>query len=175
MTNIFPRGIAQGKKFYDRVNEREILKRNIENTIHTVLIAPRRYGKTSLMAQTLYENQIEHVWIDFMMITSREDTQIKLLQKIGDLVVKVVPVAEKLKKILFKYFSKLKPEIIFSVSNINFSLRFIQAEPFKEGITEALIGLDKLAQELGIRWVIVFDEFQEILRIDKDSTLQGAI
>lgn len=175
MTNIFPRGIAQGKAFYDRLKERERLKRNIENTIHTVLIAPRRYGKTSLMTQVLYENKIDHAWLDFMTITSREEVQTKVLQKIGELIVKVVPVTEKLKKMLLKYFSKLKPEIIFSVSNVSFSLKFSQTGNSKEGIADALISLDQLARELGVRLVVVIDEFQEILRIDKDSTLQGEI
>jgi hypothetical protein len=175
MIDIFPRGVAYGKSFYDRETERKKLKQNIANTVHTVLIAPRRYGKTSLMTQVLYENKIEHIWIDFMTITSREDVQIKLLQKISDLVVKIVPVAEKLKKLLTKYFSKLKPEIMLKIPGISLSLRLSQENPSREGIENALIGLDNLAKELNMRLVFVFDEFQEIIKIDKDSTLQGSI
>jgi len=176
MANIFPRGLALGKAFYDRVNERKKLKSNIEHTIHSVLIAPRRYGKTSLIAQVLYEHKVNHVWIDFMTITSKEDLQAKLLQKIGELVVEIVPTAEKLKKVLAKYFKKLKPELTFKVPGIHLALKLNQDEESnKEGITEALISLDRLAQEVNKRLVMVFDEFQEILRIDEESTLQGSI
>ena len=86
MPNIFPRGIAVGKSFYDRTTERKKLKQNIDNTIHTALIAPRRYGKTSLIAQVIHENKIDHIWIDFMTIMSKEDMQIKFFQKISTLI-----------------------------------------------------------------------------------------
>lgn len=175
MTDIFPRGVAQGKSFYDRVAERKKLKQNIENIVHTVLVAPRRYGKTSLMTQVLYENKISHVWIDFMTLTNKEDVQTKLLQKISNLIIQVVPIIEKLKKLLPKYFSKLKPEITFKIPGVNFSLKLSIDNNLEEGITEALISLDNLAKELNIPLVMVFDEFQEILRIDKDATLQGSI
>lgn len=175
MANVFLRGIAQGNIFYGRVNERKKLKQNIDNRSHTVLIAPRRYGKTSLITEVLCKNKIDHAWINFMTITSSEDLQIKLLQKIGDLMVKVVPNVEKLKILLAKYFSKLKPEIIFGAAGTSFSLKFSQGQGEQEGIGETLASLDNLAQELNIRLVVVFDEFQEILRIEEDATLQGAI
>ncbi|MCK4609190.1 MAG: hypothetical protein KAT71_06900, partial [Gammaproteobacteria bacterium] len=111
MTGIFPRGIAKGTAFYDRIKERKQLKQNIEHTIHTVLIAPRRYGKTSLMTQVLYENKIDHIWFDFMTITNREDTETKLLQKISELIINIAPTTTKLKQIATKYFSQLNPEI----------------------------------------------------------------
>jgi AAA+ ATPase superfamily predicted ATPase len=174
MTDLFPRGIAQGKAFYDRVAERKKLKQNINHTIHTVLIAPRRYGKTSLMIQVLYENKTNHLWFDFMTITSREDVQAKILQKISKLVVTIAPATKKLKQLTAKYFSALNPEITLKIPGL-VSLKLHAPEKAKEGIIEALISLDNLAKDLNKRLVIVLDEFQEILRIDKDSTLQAAI
>jgi len=136
--NIFPRGVAQGESFYDRVNERKKLKQNIEHNVHTVLIAPRRYGKTSLMNQVLYENKTNHVWIDFMTVTNKEDAQTKILQKIGELITKIVPVTEKLKKALEKYFSALRPEIIFKIPGASFSLKLSKGKNAQEeGVTEA--------------------------------------
>lgn len=173
MTELFPRGIAQGKAFYDRITERKKLKQNIQHAIHTVLIAPRRYGKTSLMTQVLHENKIKHIWIDFMTITSRDDVQDKLLQKISNLVVNVAPAAKRLKQLATKYFSALSPEITLKIPGL--SLKLHVPEQAKEGITEALISLDNLAKDINKRFVIVLDEFQEVLRIDKNSTLQAAI
>ena len=174
MTNLFPRGVARGEAFYDRHDERRKLKQNIANIIHTVLIAPRRYGKTSLMNQVLYENKLEHLWFDFMTITSKEDVQEKLLHKIGELISRIIPTTNKLKKLSYKYFRKLRPEITFSIPGVSLTLKLYEKNN-REGIVEALTSLDNLAQELNTRLVVVFDEFQEILRIDKDSTLQGAI
>lgn len=109
-----------------------------------------------------------------MTITSKEDVQEKLLHKIGELISRIVPTTDKLKKLSYKYFSKLRPEIIFSIPGVSLTLKLYEKNN-REGIIEALISLDSLVQELNTRLVIVFDEFQEILRIDKDATLQGTI
>ena len=173
MTDLFPRGVAQGKAFYNRITERKKLKQNIAHTTHTVLIAPRRYGKTSLITQVLYENKINHIWIDFMTITSRDDVEAKLLQKISNLVVSVVPATKRLKQLATKYFSALNPEITLKLPGV--SLKLHPGQQNMEGIAEGLISLDNLAKDINKHLVVVLDEFQEILRIDKDSTLQGSI
>jgi len=173
MAELFPRGIAQGKAFYDRVKERKKLKQNIDHTIHTVLIAPRRYGKTSLITQVLYENKINHIWVDFMTITSKEDMQFRLFQKVSDLVVRIAPATEKLKKLATKYFGALKPEVVLQIPGI--ALKLHPSDKFKEEIVETLTSLDNLAKGVNQRLVVVFDEFQEILRMDQDATLQGSI
>lgn len=174
MTELFPRGIATGAAFYDRQEERKKLRSNINHTIHSVLIAPRRFGKTSLMAQVLFENSYSHIWLDLMTITSLKDIQLKLIEKIEELIVKVAPLEDKLKKLLKKYFRKLKPEIILSVPGV--SVKLHPLEDTHQGICEALVELDKLAQEIENRIVIVLDEFQEIIQFEESSkALQGSI
>lgn len=173
MIELFPRGIAQGKAFYDRKEERKKLKQNIEHSIHTVIIAPRRFGKSSLMTQVLYENKIDHIWVDFMTITNKEEMQTKLLQKISEMIVKIAPATEKLKILVPKYFGKLKPEIVFSLPGVALTLH--PGKFSKDNIIDALINLDKLAKDSNKRMVVVFDEFQEILKIDENATLQGSI
>ena len=173
MTEIFPRGVAQGTAFYDRGKERKKLKQNIECCAHTVLIAPRRFGKTSLMTQVLYENKIDNIWVDFMTITDKEEMQSKLLQKVSEMVVKLAPATKKLKILATKYFGNLKPEIVLSLPGVALTLH--PRKFSKENITDALISLDKLVKEVNKRVVVVFDEFQEILRLDENATLQGSI
>jgi uncharacterized protein len=183
MTDLFPRGIAKGKAFYDRTKERKQLKKNIENSIHTVLIAPRRYGKTSLMTQVLYENKIDYIWIDFMTITDRNDVRLKLLQKISTVAVKMAPTTDKLKSLVTKYFGNLKPELTFRLPGIELKFNTQLSNPqaamtntnYHDEIIEALISLDNLATELKRRIVVVCDEFQEVLRIDHNATLQGSL
>ena len=51
VTRYFPSGIALGESFINREKEREQLKKNIVANRHMVLMAPRRYGKTSLINQ----------------------------------------------------------------------------------------------------------------------------
>jgi len=44
--------VVVGDAFTDRSGEIKRLKSNIENNIHTMLISPRRWGKSSLVKQT---------------------------------------------------------------------------------------------------------------------------
>lgn len=178
MPELFPRGIAYADAFYDRVNERQQLKQNIEHTIHTVLIAPRRFGKTSLMTHVLYENAIDHIWIDFMTITNKSELEHKLLQKIGELTVKTALTTEKLKELASKCFENLRPEILLKLPGVELKLHQdprTSKENQSEGVVEILTNLDNLARELNRRLVVVLDEFQEILQIDPHAILQGSI
>ena len=45
---LFPLGKAYGSAFCNRIDETKKLISNIENGKHTFLVAPRRYGKSSL-------------------------------------------------------------------------------------------------------------------------------
>jgi hypothetical protein len=67
----------------------------------------------------------------------------------------------------------LNPEIILKLPGV--VLKLHPGKQTREGIVEALINLDNLAKDINKRLVVVLDEFQEILRIDQGSTLQGSI
>ena len=174
MSLIFPVGLAIGEAFYDRVEERRNLLNNISHGIHTVLIAPRRFGKTSLIKKTLDESGTPYIWLDFMAITSKEDAQSRFLTHISELIVHVAKTEERLKQFALKYFSLFKPEITVGIPSF-LKLQFKPETNSHAGVTDALLNLDRLAQDANIRVVIVCDEFQEIMNIDKDNALQASI
>lgn len=175
MMSLFPRGVATGDAFYDRAKERARLKKNITKTLHTVLIAPRRFGKTSLMNQVLIESNAPHIWLDFMTVTNRSEAEEKLLEKISLCVSSLASTPEKLKAWAEKYFLAMKPEVTFSIPTLlSLKLSAPSKNP-QQSIMDALMQLDALAQDIQQQIVIVFDEFQEIARIDEDATLQGSI
>ena len=48
-TNFFPQGLATGNNFCNREEEQIHLANNIRSARPTLIISPRRYGKTSLV------------------------------------------------------------------------------------------------------------------------------
>ena len=54
--DFFPQGIATGNAFLERKHELMQLQHNIQSGHHTLLMAPRRWGKTSLA-----KNVINHI------------------------------------------------------------------------------------------------------------------
>lgn len=174
MNTPFPAGLAMGDAFYDRVQERKNLQQNILHGMHTVLIAPRRFGKTSLIKKVLEENSLPHLWLDFMVITSIEDAESRFLSHIAELIVTLAGNESRLKNILHQYFNRFKPEISLGIPG--FLKVTFQAETVAHGaLTEVLLTLDTLAQNSHKQMVIVCDEFQEIVNIDKNATLQASI
>ena len=65
--NVFPLGLAIGPAFCNRVNERQSLNAKIKQGTHVVLLAPRRYGKSSLVLQVLSELKWSYCKIDFLL------------------------------------------------------------------------------------------------------------
>lgn len=171
---MFPAGIASGNDFYDRTEERKRLIDAIQTGRHTALIAPRKFGKTSLMKKVIEDQRYPFIWIDFMTFTSKEETESKFLVHISDLVVKIGKSEKKIRNFIQKHLSALQPEIRIGASSL-LSIHFHPTSPKKESLIPALAGLDAIAQDLDQRIVIICDEFQEITHIDSGNTLQASI
>ena len=173
MTNLFPSGIAFGDAFYDRIDERKELIAAINNGRHTVLVAPRRFGKTSLMKKVIEDEKYPYIWIDFMTFTSREEAETKFLSHIANLVTTIGGTEKKIRTIIKKYLSFLQPEISINAASV-LSIQF-QAKVHAESLVQALSGLDLIAKDNKKRVVIICDEFQEIATIDNGSAFQASI
>ena len=63
--HMFPLGLAYGDAFCNRVNETKKLVGNIESGKHTFLVAPRRYGKSSLCEHAFEQLNFSWSTIDF--------------------------------------------------------------------------------------------------------------
>ena len=73
--HLFPLGVALGESFCNRTKERKVLAANIKNGRHTLLISPRRYGKTSLALQALQETNSAHTVIDFLLAANEDNVE----------------------------------------------------------------------------------------------------
>src|SRR5579883_2974989 len=108
-TTSFPLGIAKGKYFCNRVAETKQLLRNINNCTHTVLISPRRYGKTSLAYKAIHESKLPSARIDLYMTTSSTDIQKAILSGVDNILSQVSSSAELLLGLIKDFIKLLKP------------------------------------------------------------------
>ena len=169
----FPEGIAKGEAFINRQEERQTLNNRIKSNKHSVLIAPRKYGKTSLVIKVAEEMDITYCAIDLLAAFSEEYVRDQLVDKVGCLVFNLLPRATKAKEKLIDIFKKLKPEISLSAfgQRLSFSLT---NSPLKD-ITELLLKLDETAQCFKKRAVIFIDEFQQISKIKNYHSIEASI
>ena len=77
MQNPFKFGsIVEGEYFTDRTKERAFLRQIIDSPNHAVLISPRRFGKSSLVAETLKNEDREVIALNLQSVTSSKSLSV---------------------------------------------------------------------------------------------------
>lgn len=170
---FFPLGIATGDAFCNRVREKDILKNKIFANDHTVLISPRRYGKTSLITQVLQENNMPHCLIDLLLATDAKFVKAAILEGAGSILATILPKPKQIKNKILNLITTLHPQI--TINALGQSITLSTPESAKTSIIETLLGLDKVAKTLKKRVVVVLDEFQQIAKLEDQHTLEATI
>lgn len=151
-----------GKYFINRENEKKRLINNFRNGINTILISPRRYGKTSLIKEVIRDfpdDQIKFVFFDLFSIRDEESFYAMYAKEI---IKATASRNEDLLKTGKEFFSKLVPKLTFSFDPlVDLSVGFDWQEAKKA--PDEIINLpEKITDKKNIRIVICIDEFQNI-------------
>lgn len=170
---LFPTGIAEGEAFCNRVEERELLKQNIQDINHTVLVAPRRYGKSSLVNKVVKDSNSFYAWTDFLTVSSQATVEQKIAHAVAQLIYQLAPDLKKLQMNFQKFFKSLNPDLVIQTLGTSLSIH-PNFEKMIE-IDQALLGLDAYAQEIGKTAVIIFDEFQQISLLKDNKVIEALI
>ncbi|WP_165482337.1 AAA family ATPase [Fluoribacter gormanii] len=175
LRQMFPLGKAYGAAFCNRVEETHKLIGNIESGKHTFLVAPRRYGKSSLC-----EHAFEHIkfaWskIDFHLAMNEKDVERIIINGVTDLIGKSVGSLDKMIHLIKGLTKKLQPKLVLSSDHLKLELAFSNDSSPAENIAEALFVLENLLKEKNKQAVLLLDEFQEIGLMKDGRALEGAI
>jgi AAA+ ATPase superfamily predicted ATPase len=165
---------AQGSTFCNRVEERAHLKRNIEKGHHSVIVAPRRYGKTSLVCQTLQEMKVDYTMIDLFCTVYANAICEKIVKGVSQLVRTMVPFTEKALQFVETCFKNA----YVTIKAGKIEIRVESSKPTFNPVTQILDileGLEKLAAKNNKRVVVFIDEFQDLLKADYPDEIQAAI
>lgn len=171
---LFPLGKAYGEAFCNRGEETNKLLGNIKHGKHTLIIAPRRYGKSSLAERAIERSKLPAVKINFHLCTSEEEISQLVLDSVIKLIGKSIGQVEKLMSSIKKYISNLEPLLSFGGEHAGLKLIPKNHQNLSVIISEALLLLEKLLKEKNKHAVIFLDEFQEIDRISKEKGIEGA-
>lgn len=169
----FPEGVALGDAFVNREEERKTLLNRIKSNGHTVLMAPRRYGKTSLVLKVATEMHIPYSAIDLLAAYNEDYVRDQIVNKIGRLVFELLPNLSKAKETLISIFKQMRPEISIGVFGQKLSLH-LSKNPLHD-ITEVLLKLDETAKHFKKRAVIFIDEFQQISQLKNHHSIEASI
>lgn len=154
--------IAFGKYFTNREKEKQQLKNNFSSGTNTIIVSPRRWGKSSLVnkaASELKQDKPVFTFIDLSNAKSEEDFYLLYSKAVIKANAKKI---DQLSAIVKKHLSRFIPKISFSPDNLHeFSLSFDWDEVKKDPI-DILNLPEKIASSKNQRQVICIDEFQNI-------------
>ena len=173
LVKYFPEGVALGEAFINRDKERSYLIKRIQSNKHSVLMAPRRYGKTSLVIKVADELKTPYSTIDFLASYSEEYVRDQIVNKVSRLVFELLPRMAKAKEHLINIFKKMNPEITIGAFGQKLTLR-MSSSPLQD-ITDLLLKLDETAQYFKKNAVIFMDEFQQISQLKNYHSIEASI
>ena len=153
---------AEGPFFTDRTEDARRLSANLTHGINTILISPRRWGKTSLVKKVIAEidrPDIKPIFIDVFQCKSEYD----FYHVFASAVIKQTSSKmEEWVETAKTFLSNLSPKFSFSSDPMNdFSLSF-EWNPKDNTEADILQLPKKIAQKKNVHLVVCLDEFQQI-------------
>lgn len=171
MNKPFVFGVAtSGENFTDRKEETKRLEYNFRYGINTILISPRRWGKTSLVkavSRNAQSDTLKVVYLDIFSCRNESDFYSMFASAV------LRQTATKLEEWVknAKYFlSRLSPKITLGIDPMtDFSISF-ELNSKKDDIEDILYLPERIAEEKKCSIVICIDEFQQLSEF-KDSKI----
>lgn len=173
MQRYFPQGLAIDQVFCNRELERKELKNSIEMHEHIVLVAPRRYGKTSLMMQVLKENAFAGERIDFFFVLTQVEVIKIIAEGVSNIINTLLPTKKETYLKLIDSLAALNPKLTFSF--LGQKLEISTKQTTEQSISELLLTLDQFAAKIQKSCVLIFDEFQQIGELKESHAVEAAI
>lgn len=175
MKNPFVFGkVVTGSAFVDREEEQKLLLSNFANCINTIIISPRRWGKTSLVMQAANKFQkgnksYRFCFLDLFNIRNEQEFYPYFVKEI------LKASFSKWEEILDgakKFFKQITPKFNIGLDPYNdFSISFDWDE-IKKSPDEILNLPELIARKKKINFIICLDEFQNISFFDDPLDFQ---
>lgn len=164
---IFGR-IATDENFTDREKETEHLVNNFKSLINTVIISPRRWGKSSLVHRAAdiamrADKNIRICTIDLFNVKTEEQFYTVLAR---NLIQGTSSRWEEAVENAKKFFSRLVPKISVGAGPGNEISIDFDWEEMKSNPDEILDLSERIAEAKGVKIVVCIDEFQNIAEFE---------
>lgn len=166
--------LAVEQNFTNREQEQLQLSRNFSGLINTILISPRRWGKSSLVQQAATKAMAQDETLKFCFLDAFNiRTEEQFYQVLASELLKLS--ATKLEQLFDnakRWFGALLPKISFNPGNqeeISLSFDWKEVEKHPDIILNMA---ESVAAENGWRLVVCIDEFQNIATFDNQLAFQ---
>ena len=155
--------VAEGENFIDREKDTARLAENFRSLANTILISPRRWGKTSLVHKAASrameeDKELKVVFIDIFNVRTEDEFYEKMATEV---IRQTATTADNILMTIRKYAAAIISGISFGDAAAPTSVQFQIKEP-QRSADEILELPEKIARDRGIKIVVCIDEFQQI-------------
>lgn len=163
---------VEGNHFTDRELETKRLKLNFENGVNSILISPRRMGKTSLVKKVMHQIDDAKIKVVYMDIYSCR-TEYEFYEKYASAIIQATASkVDKMVETAKEFIMSIVPKIIYSPEpNTEFSLS-LGINPASNTPEEILDLPERIALKRGMEIVVCIDEFQQIGEMSNTLIIQ---
>jgi hypothetical protein len=166
---------VEGKNFTDRELETKRLQLNFENGVNSILISPRRIGKTSLVKKVKKLTESKTRIVVFMDIYKCR-TEYDFYEKFASSVIQATSTKMELMLQTAKEFiMSITPKVIYSQEPGSEYTLSLGITPRSNTPEEILNLPERIAQKKGVQIVVCIDEFQQIGEMPDSLTIQKTI
>ena len=156
--------IADGSNFTDRTQDTEKLVNNFKGLVNTVIISPRRWGKTSLVNHALQRMSNENDYLLCQIDIFNCWTEAQFYQAYVNALLKAsYTKMDEFIAAAKKYVGAFGPKLTLSDSNMQYELAFgIDFKDKQYSYDEILDLPQQIALERGKKFIVCIDEFQNV-------------
>lgn len=160
--------VADGADFTDRIPDTERLVNNFRGLVNTVIISPRRWGKTSLVNHVLksMKNEKDYMLCKVDIFNCRTETQ--FYQTYANAILRAsYTKMDEFITAAKKYVGTFGPKLSLSDSSMKYELAFgIDFKDKQYSYDEILDLPQSIAKEKGKKFIVCIDEFQNVSTYD---------
>jgi len=159
------------KDFIDRKKHLPLFKTYIEQNQSFMIKAPRRFGKTSIIKHLLEDNKdYEFIYIDINRMSNLKSLANDIINKAYK-ISKIDNFLYKMKNSMFDLLKSIQAIKLDDIAEITIKMYENENIDEMEYYLHSLDLLNTIALKKNINIKVVFDEFQDILKISSDDIL----
>ncbi len=169
---IFGKLANQGH-FVNRDEEKRMLRLNLESGINTILISPRRWGKSSLVKEVgqLSAKQEKFKWCFIDMFAIRNEKELyETLAK--EVLRQTATKSEDILRSAGQFFKTLIPKFSYTVDPVQDLSVSLDWDELKKSPSDVLNLAEKIAVKKKVRIIICIDDFQQLTSFDKKNAIE---
>ena len=171
----FPTGLVTEEGFCNRDKERTHLKRNIVAGRHTLLVAPRRYGKSSLVKQVIIENKAVYGEADLFVAADTKRIQLRIISGIHDIINQIKGSIKSKLDTLITLLNESSSAWSVSIHGLKIQFNLTKDKDPASNLLDALTALELFLEKKKKKAVLFIDEIQIISEVKEFRALEGAI